>query len=69
MTQNEIILAHLKAHGSITNLEAMQEYGICRLSGRILELRRQGHNIETVDREGKTRYNGRKTVYGEYRLC
>ncbi len=55
-TQNEMILHHLKEHGSITTIEAFTLYGITRLSGRIWELRKN-HNIEGVketNRNGKT---------------
>ena len=48
MTQCEMILHHMKMHGSITTMEAFQKYGVTRLSGRIWELKRQGHNIEKV---------------------
>ena len=43
-TQNEMILHHMKMHGSITTMEAFQMYGVTRLSGRIWELRKN-HNI------------------------
>lgn len=33
------VLEHLEKHGSITQLEALNEYGISRLSARIWELR------------------------------
>lgn len=63
MTQNEIILNHIKKHGSITSMEAFAEYNITRLSGRIHELRAKGHKI-TTDKE-KSR-NG--AMYAVYRL-
>ena len=48
MSQNQTIIDHLKHKGSITALEAILEYRILRLSGRIKELRKSGHDIETV---------------------
>lgn len=56
MTQNEMILLHLKQHGSITPLDALGAYGCFRLSGRIFELRSMGYDIETVNetKDGKT---------------
>ena len=42
MTQNERILRHLNEQGSITQLEAMKEYGIMRLASRISDLKRKG---------------------------
>jgi hypothetical protein len=44
-TQNELILKHLKEYGGITSLEAIQEYGITRLSARIYDLRKEGYSI------------------------
>lgn len=45
MTQNQIILKHLKKAGSITVREAMVEYSIQSLTKRIQELRESGHEI------------------------
>jgi hypothetical protein len=41
------VLAHLELHGSITSMEAFQEYNATRLSGIIYTLRKQGYNIIT----------------------
>ncbi|MCF6775258.1 helix-turn-helix domain-containing protein [Thiotrichales bacterium 19X7-9] len=46
MQQSEAILNHLKRHGSITPLEALNEYGCLRLGARIYDLRRQGIEIK-----------------------
>lgn len=48
MSQNKTILNHLKKHGSITCLDAIQQYFILRLSARIWDLREEGHQIKTV---------------------
>lgn len=63
MTQNEMILNHIKKHGSITSMEAFSEYNITRLSGRIHELRAQGHKIITDHEKAN---NG--AIYAVYRL-
>lgn len=47
MSQSSNILSHLKYNGSITPLEALQEYGCFRLGARVYDLRAQGHDIET----------------------
>ena len=57
MTQSNIVLEHLKKHGSITSWQAIQKYGITRLSARIFELRKQGfkianENISKINRYG-----------------
>jgi len=45
MTQNTIILKHLKEAGSLTVREAIVEYSIQSLTKRIQELREAGHTI------------------------
>lgn len=44
MTQNEAILAALKA-GPLTPLEALERFKTMRLAARVLDLRQQGHTI------------------------
>lgn len=64
MSQNELILAHLRKRKFITTWDAFSRYGITRLSGRIYDLRDQGHRITTTyvtNRRTKVRY-------GKYRL-
>ena len=63
MTQNQIILQHLRQRGSITSMEAFAEYSITRLSGRIHELRAQGYKITTGKEKAR---NG--AIYAVYRL-
>ena len=67
MTQCKAILMHLQAGHTITDESAHEICGTHRLSGRIYDLRRQGHNIVGVWREGTNRY-GHKTKWMEYRL-
>ena len=42
LTQNQRILDYLDSHGSITQLEALNELGIMRLASRISDLRKRG---------------------------
>lgn len=42
MTQNEMILDHLRTYGKITPLSALEQYGCMRLAARIADLREQG---------------------------
>jgi len=56
MTQNMMILEHLKKHKGITSAEAMALFGCTRLSGRIFELKRMGHKIVGVMEHGHNRY-------------
>lgn len=55
ITQCDRILRHMKDYGSITSLEAMNEYGIMRLASRINDLRAQGIAIVSEVKTGKNR--------------
>jgi hypothetical protein len=48
MSQKDSILQFLKSKRSLTPLEALKRFGTLRLSGRILELRQDGHRIHTT---------------------
>ena len=67
ITQCDMILRHLRDHGSITSFEAFTEYGILRLASRINDLKRSGHNIVSDTATGQNRY-GEKIRYSIYRL-
>lgn len=67
MSQNDIILTHLKEHGSITSIEAVNRYGITRLAARISDLKKRGIEILTRETEVKTRY-GRTARIAVYTL-
>lgn len=67
ITQCDRILRHLKDYGSITSLEAVNEYGIMRLASRINDLRAQGIAIVSEVRTGKNRY-GEDTHFAVYKL-
>jgi hypothetical protein len=54
-TQKQLVLKHMRTHGSITTLIAFSKYQVCRLSERIRELEQDGHVINRGDikRNGK----------------
>lgn len=54
------LLKHFKKHLSITSLEFANKYNSVRLSRYVELLRKEGHNIETVEIEPKKKY---KYVY------
>lgn len=47
-TQKDQVIKHLKKFKSITSWEAIQEYGITRLSAVIYDLKDYGHLITTI---------------------
>ena len=67
LSQCDIVLRHLQAFGSLTSLEAVNEYGILRLASRINDLKRMGYNITSKTEAGKNRF-GETTHYSVYRL-
>nr|DAM60606.1 MAG TPA: helix-turn-helix domain protein [Caudoviricetes sp.]DAV88134.1 MAG TPA: helix-turn-helix domain protein [Caudoviricetes sp.] len=67
MTQCELIQRHLEDYGSITSLEAMQEYGIMRLASRISDMKKLGFTIRKEMVSGKNRY-GEPTSYAQYSI-
>ena len=67
MTQCERILRHMEDYGSISSLEAVNEYGIMRLASRISDLKRMGVPINKETVKGKNRY-GEATSYARYSL-
>lgn len=67
MSQKKKILDYMRSHGSITTMEAFTEIGCTRLSGRIFDLRQDGHNIVTTMVKGKNR-NGEPTEFAAYKV-
>lgn len=65
MTQNEMILNHLKMFGNITPMTAIEEYGCMRLAARISDLKERGHNIRTKMISRKNRF-GKTVSFAEY---
>lgn len=67
MTQEQMVLKHLKDYGSITSWEAIMEYGITRLSAKIYNLRKDGYKISNETITKKNRY-GKFTHFNKYKL-
>lgn len=68
MTQKEQILSHLLDGKSITNLEAIQLYGITRVSDIVLKLRKDGWPISTIEEKCPSRYQKGVATYGRYKM-
>lgn len=64
-TQNDMILRHLRAFGSISPREALDLYGCMRLGARIYDLKRQGFAIR-ASRETSRNRRGDKVTYARY---
>lgn len=67
MTQTQKIYKYLKQYGSITPLEALQEFGCMRLAARISDLRSMGVKIKAQSASSLNQY-GEVVHYAKYRL-
>lgn len=67
MTQNDRVLRHLQTFGSITPIEALNEYGIMRLASRISDLKKEGYLITKSLKKHINRF-GEQTHYAQYKL-
>jgi hypothetical protein len=66
-TQNEMVLDHLRKHGTINLVTAYNEYGVMALHSRISNLRQAGHKISTISHTQKNRFGKNVQVY-DYKL-
>ena len=67
MSDKARILKHLQECGSITPMEAIEQYGCYRLGARVFDLRRDGFAINTTIVEGTDR-NGEPMKYARYTM-
>lgn len=67
-TQCERILDYIAENGSITQLDALKEFGCMRLASRISDLKRQGVPVKRTMETAKNRY-GEPISYARYSLC
>lgn len=68
LTQKKMVLAHLKAYGSIEPMTALREYGCYRLSHIIYLLRNEGYNIHTEELMAKSKVTGNPVRFANYKL-
>ena len=62
MNQCERLLKYLQDHNTIDPLQAWNVLGIYRLSARINDLRKLGHNIETNRKKVTNRFEEKISV-------
>ena len=60
-----MIINHLREYGSITQLEALRDYGCMRLASRISDIRKTGIKIIRLTETSRNRY-GQKIRYARY---
>jgi hypothetical protein len=67
-SQADRVLDHLKEGHTITSPEAIRFMGITRISARIWELKKQGHQIVRDDIKFSDRHGNKGTI-GRWRLA
>lgn len=67
MTQCDMILDFMRDNGSITQLEAAEEFGCWRLGARIWDLRHAGYEIKRDMVSKKNRY-GKMISFARYTI-
>ena len=67
LTQTGRILRHLSDYGSITPVEAFEQYGIMRLGARIWDIKQLGYNVIATTEKAVNRY-GEPVHYARYTL-
>ena len=67
VNQNDLVLAYIRAYGSITTLEAFRDLGISRLASRICDLKKQGYVFRRDTAKGKNRF-GKRVHFTRYSL-
>ena len=67
MTRKDMILSFMRENGSITQLQAAEEFGCWRLGARIWDLKADGHNIRRDMVTRKNRY-GKTVMFAQYTL-
>lgn len=67
MSQHDLIISYITAHGSITPMDAYGALGITKLATRVSELRRRGVEFEITMEKGHNKF-GKAVRYARYRL-
>ncbi len=68
ISQCERILDYIAENGSITQADAMREFGCMRLASRISDLKRQGIPVKSTMETSKNRW-GDTVSYARYTVC
>ena len=68
VTQCERILQYIEENGSITQLDALREFGCMRLASRMCDIKRMGYGVTKEMEKSKNRY-GDPVTYARYTIC
>lgn len=67
MSQNDMLLEYLKTGRGITQLQALEKFGIGRLASRICDLKARGYEIAARPKT-VVKANGQKVSVCEYTM-
>jgi hypothetical protein len=67
VSQCDRIVQYIEENGSITQLDALREFGCMRLASRISDLKRQGVQVRRTMETSKNRY-GEPICYARYTI-
>ena len=67
MTQCDRILQYIEENGSITQLDALREFGCMRLASRMCDIKKMGYHVKKEMETAKNRY-GEPISYARYSI-
>lgn len=67
-SQCERIINYIEEKGSITQLDALREFGCMRLASRMCDIKKMGYGVIMKMETAKNRY-GEPVRYARYTLC
>lgn len=65
LTQCKRILQYISETGSITQMDALREFGCMRLASRMCDIKKMGYTVEKKMEKSKNRY-GEPISYARY---
>lgn len=68
MTQCERVLKYIEETGSITQMDALREFGCMRLASRMSDIKKMGYPVKMEMEKAKNRY-GEPIHYARYTIC
>ena len=68
LTQCERILQYIEENGSITQLDALREFGCMRLASRMCDIKKLGYPVKIEMEKSKNRH-GEPIHYAMYSVC
>lgn len=68
LTQCDRIIQYIEETGSITQMDALREFGCMRLASRMCDIKKMGYAVEKRMEKAKNRY-GEPVSYARYTIC